>query len=229
VNINIRHFGVEYLKQTNCYEDSIMNFKIAKFVASCFPFGNVLDLGCGRGWLVKALKSFGLSATGIDISQEILNESVISANCYLHSATNFSRMGNFRYETVILNNLLQCLELPEILELINQLEIVGCKRVLIFDEVYQPQTAFALGREEEFYIQVFKSMNWEISRSQAISQTIVDSKFLIFEDSKNVFKEDLEEDFCDPWLIHHDNTAVCVCVLYENEVELGEKKLITKK
>jgi SAM-dependent methyltransferase len=45
--------------------------RIAKWISSALPPGTVLDIGCGPGTYVTALRSFGISARGIDVDDRV--------------------------------------------------------------------------------------------------------------------------------------------------------------
>jgi glycosyltransferase involved in cell wall biosynthesis/SAM-dependent methyltransferase len=45
--------------------------RIAKWISSALPPGTVLDIGCGPGTYVDALRTFGISARGIDVDDRV--------------------------------------------------------------------------------------------------------------------------------------------------------------
>ena len=48
--------------------------RIAKWISSALPPGTVLDIGCGPGTYVDALRTFGITARGIDIDNRVLGK-----------------------------------------------------------------------------------------------------------------------------------------------------------
>lgn len=51
----------------------VTNSAIIDAVLSCSP-KTVLDIGCGEGWLVRALSDYGVSGSGIDVVPELIIE-----------------------------------------------------------------------------------------------------------------------------------------------------------
>ncbi len=45
--------------------------RLAKWISSALPPGSVLDIGCGPGTYVDALRTFGISARGVDIDDRV--------------------------------------------------------------------------------------------------------------------------------------------------------------
>jgi glycosyltransferase involved in cell wall biosynthesis len=45
--------------------------RLAKWISSALPPGTVLDIGCGPGTYVDALRTFGISARGVDIDKRV--------------------------------------------------------------------------------------------------------------------------------------------------------------
>jgi len=59
----------------------ILDATVADIKAFCLPFKTVLDVGCGTGLLVRALKEAGYDANGIDVSSwAIENADPVVAN-----------------------------------------------------------------------------------------------------------------------------------------------------
>ena len=48
--------------------------RIAKWISSALPPGTVLDIGCGPGTYVDALRTFGIAARGIDVDDRVLGK-----------------------------------------------------------------------------------------------------------------------------------------------------------
>jgi 2-polyprenyl-3-methyl-5-hydroxy-6-metoxy-1,4-benzoquinol methylase len=64
----------------------VTNQAIIDAVASVSP-SRVLDIGCGEGWLARALSALGMSVTGVDIVPELITEAVASSGTTLGSTT----------------------------------------------------------------------------------------------------------------------------------------------
>jgi SAM-dependent methyltransferase len=45
--------------------------RLAKWISSALPPGSVLDIGCGPGTYVDALRTFGIAARGIDVDDRV--------------------------------------------------------------------------------------------------------------------------------------------------------------
>jgi glycosyltransferase involved in cell wall biosynthesis len=52
-------------------EESVPAERLAKWISSALPSGTVLDIGCGPGTYVDALRTLGISARGIDIDERV--------------------------------------------------------------------------------------------------------------------------------------------------------------
>jgi len=48
--------------------------RLAKWISSALPPGTVLDIGCGPGTYVDALRTFGITARGIDVDNRVLGK-----------------------------------------------------------------------------------------------------------------------------------------------------------
>ena len=57
----------------------VTNQAIIDAVASVAP-SRVLDIGCGEGWLARALSALGMSVTGVDIVPELIAQAVASSD-----------------------------------------------------------------------------------------------------------------------------------------------------
>jgi 2-polyprenyl-3-methyl-5-hydroxy-6-metoxy-1,4-benzoquinol methylase len=57
----------------------VTNQAIIDAVASVAP-SRVLDIGCGEGWLARALSALGMRVTGVDIVPELIAQAVASSN-----------------------------------------------------------------------------------------------------------------------------------------------------
>jgi 2-polyprenyl-3-methyl-5-hydroxy-6-metoxy-1,4-benzoquinol methylase len=64
----------------------VTNQAIIDAVASVAP-SRVLDIGCGEGWLARALSELGMSVTGVDIVPELIAQAAASSGTAAAQAT----------------------------------------------------------------------------------------------------------------------------------------------
>jgi len=64
----------------------VTNQAIIDAVASVAP-SRVLDIGCGEGWLARALSAFGMSVTGVDVVPELIAQAMAVSDLPAASAT----------------------------------------------------------------------------------------------------------------------------------------------
>ena len=66
------------------YEDAGHFAETARWIVDEFQPQTVLEIGCAKGFLVKALRDLGVSAYGCDISEYALNEAPEEVKDYLY-------------------------------------------------------------------------------------------------------------------------------------------------
>lgn len=92
-------------------------FKIAK--ALDFPKGKILDFGCAKGYLVKALRLLGFDAYGVDISEYAIDNSDRDVRNYISHVSMLNALGSF--EAVIAKDVLEHIPYDQIDEVIDQI------------------------------------------------------------------------------------------------------------
>ena len=69
----------------------VTNQAIIDAVASVAP-SRVLDIGCGEGWLARALSALGMCVTGVDVVPELVAQAVASSDTPTGHATSSGTM-----------------------------------------------------------------------------------------------------------------------------------------
>jgi len=84
----------EYSGQYDTWADTIIRL---------FDPANVLEIGCAKGFLVKALRDRGVPAFGIDISDYALSKADESVEDYLyqHDVTSGKKLGLPKYDLIV--------------------------------------------------------------------------------------------------------------------------------
>jgi glycosyltransferase involved in cell wall biosynthesis len=85
-------------------EEQVPAERLAKWISSALPPGTVLDIGCGPGTYVDALRTFGIRARGIDVDDRVVGKD------HLKYQSLFDLTDSDQSDTVI------CLEVAEHIE-----------------------------------------------------------------------------------------------------------------
>lgn len=219
-SINIPVYDKEYFIETECNEDGPKYYDLGRTIAESFQQCRTLDIGCGRGWLVKHLVARGIDAFGIDSSHWAISNSVTYQNCSLCDAHHLDKFLVHKYDVIVLQDVCQTFELQDLVEVIDQLTKICMKYVVIVDKVVTPQLQFALDRDVNWYLTVFNTYGWHVSKLQAPLKALSGkSNLLVLTREQTKSFEETEPTFIDPWLVHHDNTALITCTLTTNEFE----------
>jgi len=79
-------YGVDYLKSPLAggpgltrWEDNGVYFEMARFIHALAPGASVLEVGCGRGFVVRHLRNMGHIADGCEYGTEAVAQSVCGA------------------------------------------------------------------------------------------------------------------------------------------------------
>lgn len=130
-------YDKEYYKKRTHYESR--KDRIRKFLKAITETNpkRVLDVGCGQGFLVKALLERGIDATGIDYSRHAGKQ--IPDNFYMTEADLLPYPDNY-FDVVFSSDFFEHLEEDEIDDVAEEMKRVG-KRV-IAKVSYKPQPPY---------------------------------------------------------------------------------------
>ena len=70
----------------------------------------ILDFGCARGYLVKALRAIGYKAHGVDVSEWAINNSDEEIRSYVHLAGNMPSLLDNEFDWIIAKDVLEHVE-----------------------------------------------------------------------------------------------------------------------
>lgn len=138
----------------------------------------VLDVGCGKGQLVKDLRDFGVNARGIDISQHAITNSEAPLHCDLRDARIPSNVPNNFFDLVICNRFLPCLTDAELAIVIPEIRRIGRFRLAIVDDLEWYES---LNRPDVFTV----VSDYYNIKTQAQWETLCGSNFIV-ESVRNV-------------------------------------------
>lgn len=103
-----------FFEEGNSAEGHRDSVKEAQTIASIPGLRNVLDVGCAKGFLVKALRNLGIQAYGIDISEYALSKAEANIRPYLRQMRVQDIESVEQYDIVHTSGVLVYLKLPEI-------------------------------------------------------------------------------------------------------------------
>lgn len=87
MSFSAKDFGHKYFEEGDgyfTYGDAEHFANTAKWLVDEFQPQTVLEIGCAKGYLVKALRDLGISAYGCDISEYAINEAPEEVRDYLY-------------------------------------------------------------------------------------------------------------------------------------------------
>ena len=95
----------------------------------------VLDIGCGKGFMVKDMRALGLQAYGIDVSQYAIEQSVCPAYTLCCDARAMSKWAvpHKSYRLAVSINTLHNLEQDEVVEALRVMSAMSDNQYVMFD------------------------------------------------------------------------------------------------
>ena len=112
------------------------------------PGSSVLDIGCGKGYLLHELKLLQpeLEVCGFDISEYGLTQAKqeVSSFLFQHKAQHILPYGDNEFDLVISLSTLHNLRLFELQTALHELERVGCQKYLMVESYRNEQELFNL-------------------------------------------------------------------------------------
>lgn len=169
-----------YIEITKDEERKNFSQAIAKYFKN-FKEEKALDIGCGKGFLVKALRDIGIDAEGIDISEYVIKNAV----------TEYVRQGNVadlpyennKFDLVLCIEILEHLEKSELDECIAETKKVLKPPEIVFITTPAPNSAYAKQDpthksiyDKEDGIRKFegRGFTFNLGDSQGLKDTIVE-------------------------------------------------------
>lgn len=116
--------------------------KEAQTIASIPGLRNVLDVGCAKGFLVKALRNLGIQAYGIDISEYALSKAEASIRPYLRQMR-VQDIGDVQqYDIIHTNGVLVYLKIPEIKKVLQCFYRIAKMGIIVIDPTREQTQAW---------------------------------------------------------------------------------------
>ena len=98
------YYDKEYFdggKGYHTYADATHFFETAQMIKERFSPKSVLELGCAKGYLVKALRSLGVSAFGLDVSGYAIDNADEEVKPYLTVLDFTAESATNRYDLIV--------------------------------------------------------------------------------------------------------------------------------
>lgn len=140
----------------------------------------VLDVGCAKGFIVRALRELEIKADGCDISEYAL--SFAPEGCW--DCTDWTPHYNFGYTHIVIKDMLEHLTLPQLDELLQTLRNVadiflciipmGDNGIYRIPE-YHMEISHLIAEDEKWWISTFEKNGWEIIKYNAIVPGLKDN------------------------------------------------------
>lgn len=118
-----RHAGMEGISDPGTLAEEIL--------LSCAG-ARVLDIGAGKGQLVHALLRLGVNAEGVDVSQQAVEVASAGAPHRFHAGSVLALpFGDDSFDTLIANNVLECLSDTDVPQALREMARVTCRTVYL--------------------------------------------------------------------------------------------------
>jgi SAM-dependent methyltransferase len=140
----------------------------------------VLDVGCAKGFIVKALRELEIRADGCDISDYAL--SFAPEGCW--NCSDWTRGYDRGYTHIVIKDMLEHLTQRQLTEILNKLKNVapqimcvipmgdnGIYRIL----EYHKEISHLIAEDEIWWMQVFATNGWKITKHDAIIPGLKDN------------------------------------------------------
>jgi len=129
----------------------------------------VLDVGCAKGFIVKALRGLDIKTDGCDISEYAL--SFAPEGCW--NCTDWTSHYNFGYTHIIIKDMLEHLTLPQLKDLLDTLKNVGNTLMAVIPigdnglyriPEYHMEISHLIAEDEQWWINSFESNGWKVKK-----------------------------------------------------------------
>lgn len=129
----------------------------------------VLDVGCAKGFIVRALRELEIKADGCDISDYAL--SFAPEGCW--NCTDWTSHYNFGYTDIVIKDMLEHLTLSQLDEMLQTLKNVSDRILTVIpigdDGVYRipeyhMEISHLIAEDENWWMNKFKENGWEIEK-----------------------------------------------------------------
>ena len=169
-----------YIEITKDEERRRFSYAIAEYFKD-FKGKKALDIGCGKGFLVKALRELGVDAEGIDISEYAI-ENAVTEYVKQSDATNLPYDDNV-FDLVLCIEVLEHLEESDLNKSIMEIRRVLKPQGIIFLTTPAPGSAYAKQdpthksiHDKKEWIKIFleNGFTLNLKHSQGLRNTIVE-------------------------------------------------------
>jgi cyclopropane fatty-acyl-phospholipid synthase-like methyltransferase len=140
----------------------------------------VLDVGCAKGFIVKALRELEIRADGCDISEYAL--SFAPEGCW--NCSDWTRSYDQGYTHIIIKDMLEHLTKRQLSEILNTLKNVAEYIMCIIPmgdngtyriPEYHKEISHLIAEDESWWIDFFTSNGWQILKHDAIVPGLKDN------------------------------------------------------
>jgi SAM-dependent methyltransferase len=129
--------------------------KFSSDVVSACGLGEVLDIGCGEGWLVGEFLRLGIKSHGIDVSQRVIDRCNKRYPCHFTSASVLNLpFEDCRFETVVSTDCLEHLKPDDVPVALREIHRVSVRSVFL-------QIATTQDRDGHWHLTVEGRSWWE--------------------------------------------------------------------
>jgi predicted TPR repeat methyltransferase len=158
-----------------------LTLRMAHYMITQLPLeanAKVLDFGCAKGFLVKALRILGVDAYGCDISAYAISnsDSAVSRFCSLATEANDISIFNRDYDWMIAKDVFEHIPEPELqMLLVNAKNSVNRMFVVVplgVDDTsnkfvvpeYDKDITHVLARSKQWWIDFFEAQGWKVNK-----------------------------------------------------------------
>jgi hypothetical protein len=143
------------------------SFEEAITLVNHFEFNSILDYGCAKGYLVRALRKLGKDAFGEDISEYAINSSHEDTRSFLSFPT------NARYDMLVCKDVLEHVPYEEVGALLASFKNRSSKQFLIVPladnnlyriREYEIDRTHVIRENEEWWLDIFAASGLRIEK-----------------------------------------------------------------
>ena len=148
-----------YYESMNCLEANDSHDNIVELICIEFPQARVLDLGCGLGHRVKALREKGFEVVGVDFSEWACANSQTDIICqdiltYLDDCKD-------QFDIVILMNVLPLMQIRSVVRISDHLKKLGYPKVITHHGQIPAAHRSQRSLDAEAYNSLFRDVGYE--------------------------------------------------------------------